>query len=302
METVEIPAIVIDSFNLNSLSVDELGNQHGNASRTVWWIFQRADQKQVLVSKTGTELERIIRLHRIQNELKSLGAFVDSPLPSNEGTTAIYQNGRIWSLSDHIGDPKTQLSLMQLESTGSAIARFHQTAAKIRRKIKPCRGSLMELPIIVQSFLNTTASNQSLWTRQIIQCGVINNLLVQTDFRRRYELIGKTMTHGDFCERNVLWTGDTITGLVDFELFGCEIPSFDLCFFASEYAMSHRNSDWQNVLEALLSGYSRILNLNGNEKELLQLTFLIVTMYRFRDDCTNTRPVELVETTIAAMR
>jgi Ser/Thr protein kinase RdoA (MazF antagonist) len=295
---------VIEAFNLN---LADLNLEKGDRERTLWWPFPRDNPQFVLKAKKAEkqcDFKKILEHHKLLSEFKKFCACVECPLPTKQGLTAIQCEQRVWSLSRFLGKHRCKWSYKDWKEAGAKLARFHDAAKKMSQSRISCggRGPLINFLKTVEDSLDRNSSCEPrLLAKQKSICNIAKKCMNWTDFNRRYEQLRKTTIHGDFCERNILWKGNEITGLIDLELLGTEIPSFDLCFFASEYSKDNPASDCHEVLKALLAGYCCIHDLDEVEKVLLPVTFLLVTIYRFHDDKEEKKVrlvVEMLERTI----
>jgi Ser/Thr protein kinase RdoA (MazF antagonist) len=297
MEMIKIPERVIDEFGLKNFHIIKPG---GKPDRTIEWRL-RVDREEFFLKAKKTEDEAKARelheLHRIQKQLRSNGACVDVPCQTRQGDTVVKVDHRLWILSPYLGEPRDNWCPVSLQEAGATLARFHDAGNKLRLRRSQGRGSLKNFLPKVENFLRSDTRNKLL-ERQRTVCAAVRKQVELARFNRKYCAIPKVLIHGDFCERNILWTANHITALIDLELSGNELPSFDLCFFASEYSKSRNNAELTAVLNPLLTGYCSVGHLPDDERELIKLTFQLVTLYRFCDDSENEDWVRLLESTV----
>lgn len=200
-------------------------------------------------------------------------------------------------MSPFLGVSKKYLDHEDFKSAGRILAKFHKyignTTLKQRFGREPLCQFCPEVKIHLSKPTNFTKhrdQQQEIWRKT-------NKFLEDVCFCKRYSGLQKITVHGDFCNRNILWdiTKNEISGLIDLELLSKEIPSYDICFFTSEYAMHNSCPNWKDVLKLVRFGYCEILEINRDEMDLLETTLLLVTMYRFKDAPDCAKAIELSE-------
>lgn len=275
-----IPIRVLQEFGLQGIEIIE---KDSNPRGTRWWRIRRNDAKLLLKAKRNEDPLQVRELHSIQMELSRSGAEVDNPYPAKSGFTVIEAEQYLWMLSSDIGSPRYDWSDQHFRKAGIALERFHKAGETLPQRRVPLRGPLVRFLPKTEDFLNGLSGRPLLGRqRRILQ--IVRNFYDRIGFENKYLSIPRTLIHGDFCERNIFWADNRLTGLIDLELLGNEIASFDLCFFTSEYLKNRANPNWQPIIKMLISGYSSIRNLDEREENLLDIILYLTTLYRFYDD------------------
>lgn len=287
---IQLPSKVLRHFDLEDARLIECG---GDPERTLHWRIAHGDCDLCVRGRIDGDFDEREDLHRLQLWLAAEGAPVPPPIKAPDGSTVVRYAERLWYVTPWCGEKRSGLQKVALTEAGTLLARFHKIADQLEVKRPPGRGPLPKyLSKVKRKLAKGEACNPYLDRKQKI-CQEVEKRA--TAIRGWYRTSPKTFTHGDFCERNVLWQDDAPTALIDLELCGQETPLLDLCFFASECAKAHDAAPWRQVFDSLAEGYRSVLPLEDANDEMVELVLMLVTMHRFHDAPHSEAPVIFLE-------
>jgi len=104
------------------------------------------------------------------------------------------------------------------------------------------------------------------------------------------------LIHRDFHRGNVLFTGEAVSGYLDFDLVHQGLRLFDACYCASGVlSESFREAGyaeyWLTVVEIIFRAYGRVTGLSTQERSLAW-SMLITIELIFMNDCLNRQAVD----------
>jgi Ser/Thr protein kinase RdoA (MazF antagonist) len=106
----------------------------------------------------------------------------------------------------------------------------------------------------------------------------------------------KQLIHRDFHRGNVLFTGESLSGYLDFDLVHQGPRLFDICYCASGVlSESFREPGyagyWLRILEAIFRAYSRIVALSTQERSLAWSMLMLIELI-FMRGCLDNRALD----------
>ena len=109
-------------------------------------------------------------------------------------------------------------------------------------------------------------------------------------------VLPKQLIHRDFHRGNVLFMGDTASGLLDFDLVHHGPRLFDVCYCASgvlseSFHEAGYAQYWLTVLETVFRAYARIAGLSAQERSLAW-SMLITIELIFMKSCLDSQSVD----------
>lgn len=226
---------------------------------------------------------RIIFQLRFQQELRRLGYPTADVIESAAGQLLVTEEGSPWVLFEHIAGDEFDFSRMeQVDEAGRWLAEFHTKTQAIELQ-------LFEIDI-----------NRSLrrwWTHGEQDLGEIEALfrdldtdeelaflqgwhqrLLQDWPLERLDTLPIGWVHGDYHGRNMLFVGDRITGLFDFDVLGRGIWAADVAaavfMFGRESRLSRQIRP--EAARRFLAEYGRIRPLSPEELDAMPMLASLV--------------------------
>lgn len=184
--------------------------------------------------------ERLTQIHAWMR-LASYLPFVPAVLPTREGTTVVAAAGRVWDLTRWLpgaADFHSQPTRIRLTNACTALARFHLTLAEPASPPVPCPGVARRLNVLADWRRLQPVADRS----PQFGCAELDGVLrrarqavsrltgraeeVLQDWYKRKVLIQPCLC--DVWRDHVLFTGDTVTGLIDYGAMKRDFVGVDL--------------------------------------------------------------------------
>ena len=231
--------------------------------------------------------ERLRQIHSILTHVVAQGiVFVPVPLPSSAGATAVEQAGHLWELTPWMpgaADYHQRPGRVRLAAAMESLARFHAAAATVEcprnaSALQPAP-ALTERLQSLEELVQGRLSEIEFATRRTIAPQLdqrAEQLLNLTPDRLQPLLAHIRSVAGrplplqpairDIWHDHVLFTGDEVTGIVDFGAMRIDTPLTDIARLVGSL-VGDDNAERRFALNA----YSRLKPLSGSDCQLIDL-------------------------------
>ena len=232
-------------------------------SENVWEIGGR------YMLKVYTDEEALRRNAEILSSLRENGVPAAPVIPTGTGEPYAACDGQFFLLTGKLeGRSFTgAVGTGTGRRMGQAIARLHLAFARIEEQLNLWDNSLLgEMGGWIRETLE-----QSGW--QYITEEEFGR--VYTSLSRLYPRLPVQMIHRDVHMGNFLFSGETFSGYLDFDLTQRNIRVFDLCYFLAGLLADETGTTlaapWPEIVRATIAGYERLLPLSPEEKKAIPL-------------------------------
>ena len=219
------------------------------------------------------------QIHRWLDETSGLG-FVPIPLPALDGRTVHEQGGRLWDVSPWLeGVPAPERPPLQprLRSGFAALAAFHQALRRnqtwgpspgIRVRLRELEGLLRDGFDVLEHALDRAAADPRCATarRWLSLARATGGRLVEPLHRASGRVVPLQPCLRDARPEHLLFSGDRVTGLIDFGAMAIESVAADLARLLGDWV----GPDTHTRAEAL-DAYAAIRPLEAVEIALLDV-------------------------------
>lgn len=211
------------------------------------------------------QLERNIKISSILSKAEIPVAHI---VPAKSGDSYVEYEDIYFLMSEklpgsNISDNKDEKRAWEM---GRAISHLHRAFIQCEKEMEFWDNSLLqELEGWIRQ--NLEKSNwQIIHKTDYIQ--VVENL------KKVYSSLPKQLIHRDVHFGNFLFTEDTFSGYIDFDLSQRNIRIFDLCYFlagllAEETEAPFTKKEWLCIVKAVITGYDSISLLTKEEKDII---------------------------------
>lgn len=218
-------------------------------------------------------------------------------LYTTEGTPWAEFEGGFYVLYSYVeGTPGNSLSqLDKADEVGAALARLHQQLASYGPTEKfPTFNLFHEVASFawptVQGYATEKFHHRLHDLEQAIGGQLVNP----------YEALPRQLIHRDFHPGNLIFRGDKVVGILDFDRVRIGIRLFDLCYFATAvlselFADPRRRTDWLSFVQTLIESYVSVQPLERTESySFLHVIYLIQVLFvSFHLDAGNSELADL---------
>ena len=268
-------------FGVNATVVEPAGVT-GFSGSSVWKIANDQGQHFSVKHFSSLTADQLAWIHRVQlHTIVCDCDFVARPLRIDDGTSSIQTgqaNDGLWEICTWMpGEPNTgsAISEQRLSHAMKSLARFHQSAAQVNFDFRPSPGVKLRLDQLA-SFSKTIAAIQI----KSNQYPTLNDLLMQLKQISPAHLSGFTTALGQFEKHtlplqpvirdlrgeHLLFTNDSLTGLIDFDAMQMETIALDLTRSLGDLVPDDAGH-WQLALEA----YNSVRPIQPAELELIKI-------------------------------
>lgn len=150
-------------------------------------------------------------------------------------------------------------SLEQCYIAGREVARFHLFGKTFGLKRKMVRSMQWRI---------STAEKVIPYLDETSRCFLTEEIRWQQDGYAKFRKLPDGVIHADLFRDNILFDGNTISGIIDF-YYSCDGPwIYDLAVMVNDWCFDHNQTLNQDCLEALLSGYCKERKVSAVELAL----------------------------------
>ncbi|PDW03089.1 homoserine kinase [Candidatus Viridilinea mediisalina] len=260
---------------------------HGVVNETA---FAETSRGRYVVRRNQRKIGRasIILRHRLMAWLRARGFPAPRLVTTRSGETSVELDGRIFEVFNFIdGDEFNAERSAHIRGTGSILARYHRAVE-----------GFPDAPAY-QGPRYTTQSLPGLIER-IMERDVMGDLMVPlnwydrraSDLRRAlpeavYESLPYVLIHGDVHRDNLIFRGDVVAALIDFDQVTIDARLVDLADAMVDFAVGPAPHDWYpwgvyaGPLDAtrarnLIEGYNEALPLTDGERAALPILIEVI--------------------------
>jgi homoserine kinase type II len=240
VEVARVEPLRAGSVNSNYRITDATGGRY----------FARVYEEQ---DRAGAELEL-----RLLGELSRSGIPTTPPLAHRDQTVSNFR-GKPFAMYAWVdGEILCQARVREThcERVGAALARIHAESSRVAA-LGEGRFRVEDIAVRLDRIERESAEH-------VAAASLIRRKLEQYSKRRNPEL-PKGVIHGDLFRDNVLWQGDEIAALIDFESASHGPFCFDVA--VTVFAWCYGSAFSPSLVRALLRGYAGVRRLAAEERE-----------------------------------
>ncbi len=230
-------------------------------------VFFVESDKNIFILKSIVSPEKLPSILQASIELEAI--HVDSPRPILTSGRELHFKfmDRYYYLYKHIRGQTISIkqSAEMLETYGNFLARFHLAVKDIKEGLK-----------VSYNFYDMVLAEL-----QELKTNFNDNILIKTEkeistLSEKFSKLDLQMIHRDYHYGNVLFEGNSITGVLDLDscIIGCNI--YDIAYFLAELLVHNKNTDLIKSQTKFLFGYEKEIKLDEEEKKLIIVMMLIV--------------------------
>ena len=260
---------------------------HGLVNET---IFVETSRGRYVVRRNQHKIGRasILLRHRLLTWLRARGFPAPRLIAARSGETALELDGRIFELCTFIdGDEFNPDRPAHLVGTGTLLARYHDAVVGFPSP-PPSQGPRYA-PLSLHGLIE-----------RVMQRDVMGDLIELLSWYDRraadlqrllpehaYAALPSLLIHGDMHRDNLIFRGDTVVALIDFDQVTIDARLVDLADALVDFAVGRPPADWYpwgvyagpldaTSVRALLNGYTQTLPLSSAEREALPVLVEVV--------------------------
>lgn len=260
---------------------------HGLVNET---SFIETSRGRYVVRRNQPKIGRasILLRHRLLTWLRARGFPAPRLIVARSGETAIELDGRLCELATFIdGDEFNPDRPAHLAGTGALLARYHDAVIGFPNP-PPAQGPRYT-PLSLHGLIE-----------RVMQRDVMGDLIeLLTWYDRRtadlqrllpepvYGALPSLLIHGDIHRDNLIFRGDVVAALIDFDQVTIDARLVDLADALVDFAVGRPPADWYpwgvyagpldaTRVRALLNGYTQALPLSSAEREALPVLVEVV--------------------------
>ena len=257
----------LDRYGLAEAQVSKTAQTGGLQPRAHIWEIEAGGRRLILKRYHAWLDEEAVRYeHSVLNHLAERRFPVAAPLPAEDGERYTLVDGARWALFPALeGAHATGQDWMwRLTKAGATLAALHQELRDITPQGRPDPAwnmwSLERLDGMVARWPHLPPLAVDLVTN-------VRNHLAARFFDGTYASLPRTIVHGEFNGANLLWRGEAVTGVLDWERAHSDTPLYD---FATGIG-----TRWPPMLRGVVATYSRSAPLTDAERTALPEALLV---------------------------
>jgi homoserine kinase type II len=286
---MKLPTQVIEKFEISISDVEDLGSAGGFSGANLWKVLTDKgdgghDGESLCIRRWPPETDRkhLDWIHLVLHHARIECPFVAAPMRTASGENFTLHDGYIFEVAPWMrgkADFADQPSDAKLTAAMEALAKFHLAAAQVNldfrvsqnvvNRIKLLAGFEKNLAMVSQKWKDTTRSQlnnlRSLYDSlcqikpsQIV--AIANQLHPASTIPVPHQPVIRDVWHD-----HVLFTGDKVTGLVDFGAMQMDCVSLDL----SRLLGSLIGSD-DDRFDSAIDDYQKLRRLSDVERQLIR--------------------------------
>ncbi|MBQ2817377.1 MAG: phosphotransferase [Clostridia bacterium] len=229
------------------------------------------------------KLQKIEDALSIQRQLKSRGVKTAAIIPIEGKNVRILPCGSAYSLMSFISgrnETYETINKRQLQSLGSELSLIHREMEKLTEKY-------MLLPDNSASIINSLWDNYKKrcegftpdMPKDYIETVKNQKVVLETLSPNRIQKLKRQLCHEDFTFDNILFDGDHVGAVIDFDRTQVSYPLHDVGRALLSFALKD-NELLPDRIEAFKKGYNEQLPLTDNDiKDAFMITWCIETLW-----------------------
>jgi Ser/Thr protein kinase RdoA (MazF antagonist) len=240
-----------------------------------WSVVLSGDRRVFIKQVAGGDRAQAIRQHTATRALAARGLPVAAPLAMPDGGTLAEAAGDLhaaypWIDGTHVAG--TMMTIAQAAELGSALARIQQSLARVMEPAPAAMRMPVADPAVAMAAIDKYADIIASKANSDEFDGYVARQLRER--RRLLETVQCQMpdpgdwwqasgwTHGDFHDLNVLWRGETITAVVDFDRLAPKPYAFELVRSATlTFSYGDERGLASDLCAAFAAGYLAVMPL-----------------------------------------
>lgn len=264
---VDAATDVLERFGLAGAQLGKTPQTETTQPRAQIWEVEATDRRFVLKRyRPELDEEAIRHEHNILAHLAGRRFAVAAPLPDASGGTWVEAADALWALFPALDGAQAQGQdwMWRMTKASGMLAELHAG-------LRDCQPAGRAGPRCEVWSLRRLDDMLAQWPRlQPLAMDLVANVrthLASGFFDGVYEALPRTMIHGEYVAANVLWRGETVTGVLDWTRAHVDTPLYD---FAT--GISTR---WPPMLRGLVATYTRVAPLSQEERAALPEALLL---------------------------
>lgn len=264
-------ATLTRQFDISMGSVRPIQNGVENSN---WFVTAEDGQEYVLTLFEERTPDEVAKLTGIMLALGDAGVPVAAPIPHTSGTLYTDYQGKALMMCPRLSGLHPEHATRDMcEHMGEALAKLHDSLSTLTPAADYTLAQFPWEQVRDTQMLKMSADDKKLlykvwqaYTRVTVEAG---------------DALPRGLTHSDLFLDNTLWTGEQLSGLLDFTEVCEDHLLMDIAITANDFC-----TDWAHVtfdhskLDAVISGYERTRSLTAAEQAALP-TFLALAAARF---------------------
>jgi Ser/Thr protein kinase RdoA (MazF antagonist) len=267
--------LVLGRFRIGSAVVEPLENAGGFSGARIWRV--RTDYREFCLKRwPAMEPDRhreIMRL--IRSAVRGGLSFVPAYTPAEAGRDHVLFDGRLWDLANWMpgrADYHSTPSLSKLRAACVALARLHRVWERFAGPLRPCpavrrRRTAAEewLDLVAEGFRldGADADPVTPWAERAWQIVVGRGPRVLDSVAACDLPLPVQPCHCDIWHDHVLFTGEEVTGLIDYGAVKPDNVAADLARMLGSFV-----GDDRTLWEVGLDAYAEVRSLSDPERQL----------------------------------
>ena len=217
--------------------------------------------------------------HSVLAQLRARGLPVALPVPASGGATFVTAGGARWALYPIMeGRPVGKQDWMwRVPKAAETLALLHVALASFQPEGAPYAGWDAWTLDTLDDMIGRWPARPEIPPDLVAS---VRARLAERYFGELYEQLPRTIVHGDFGLASVLWQGDAVSGILNFERAHRDTPLFD---FGRGIGMR-----WPPLMRAVVATYTRVRPLSPLEREALPEALLVGMLAGIDDELTTT--------------
>lgn len=245
------------------------------------WRIQYGERTFVL--KRRSDHTSVWAEYNLLSWLRSKGMPVLAPILSIDGVPWVHHGGDIYVLYPFIegkaGQEVCPTDLTKAYNLGKFLAELHACLAQYPQT--------SDFPV------RNVYGEVTTWAWPTVRRCLSGDLRARLDdigasiskFSTLYEILPQQLIHRDAHPGNVVFVGDEVVGMVDFDLVRMGVRLFDLCYCATAvlsncFTKGPVRESWDSFVQELLRGYVQVQPLSRSEGyAFMYMTYLVQVLF-----------------------
>lgn len=257
----------LERYGLADAHANKTAQTGGSQPRAHIWEIEAGGRRLILKRYHAWLDEDAVRYeHSVLAHLAEQRFPVAVPLPAEDGVRFVLLDDARWALFPALEGQHAagQDWMWRMTKAGATLAALHQDLRGFAPDGRPDRAwdawSLERLDEMLARWPHLSPLAIDLVTS-------VRNHLAEHFFGGTYESLPRTIVHGEFAGTNILWRGEAVTGVLDWERAHSDTPLYD---FATGIG-----TRWPPMLRGVVATYSRVAPLTDAERAALPEALLV---------------------------
>ena len=254
--------------NLNLGTVTELQGIKGGIENTNYFVsavnHEQAQQTYVLTLFERLSAEQLPFYLKLMQHLAQQGIAVPDPKADSEGGILHSVAGKPAAVVNKLaGTSQLAPQVAHCAELGRTLALMHLAGQSFEMTQPNLRGLSWWNDTLASVLPHATDTQQALLLQEL----ALQNHVAASS---AYAAMPRGPVHADLFRDNVMFEGETLTGIFDFYFAGVDAWLFDLCVCLNDWAIHLDTGEWDLPrAHALVAAYESVRPLTNAERELL---------------------------------